>query len=285
MSAEITDEELEALMNEVAEEEEGPIVVVKKTPPKKKVEKKPVTEEVPTAVVEKLQGEVGEVLVTTGDIKSDTLTTGAVTMGELSVAAMDEMSGATMVSDEKAEITVNAEEVESKVIEEDIEKPKSTVSGLKSFIDVEKLKADVKINPINIDVELAEHASKFVHYAVQSSEARRQHERMKAAFDILESRLYHEHRTVLKTDNPKVTEAQIKSAVICDKRWLGGNSRMIDARAIYDLAQSAKEAFGMRRDTMLQMAKDMREERLGAMRIKEIQAGAGHGGRASSQLG
>ena len=143
--------------------------------------------------------------------------------------------------------------------------------GVVYYIDPARLKRDVAFSPHNIDDAMMTHASKFVHYAVQSSMARGQFERMKAAFEILESKLDGEHRTVLKEENPKTTEAQIRAAVVADARWKAANARLIETRTVYELAQDAKEAFTMRRDTLLQVAKNVREERGGEMRLREIQ--------------
>lgn len=142
--------------------------------------------------------------------------------------------------------------------------------GVVYYIDPSRLKRDVAFSPHNIDDAMMTHASKFVHYAVQSSLARGQFERMKAAFEILESKLDGEHRLVLKEENPKTTEAQIRAAVVSDERWKAANARLIETRTVYELAQDAKEAFTMRRDTLLQVAKNVREERGGQLRLEEI---------------
>lgn len=155
------------------------------------------------------------------------------------------------------------------------------VVGVTYFIDPERLQRDVSISLTDLDGALMTHASNFVHYAVQAANARRQFERFKAAFEILESRLDSKWRAVLKEENPKTTEAQIRASVVGDVEWKSANVRMIEARTIYELAQDAKEAFVMRRDTLLQLAKDAREERLGQLRV---QAEAGARGRVDEML-
>lgn len=142
------------------------------------------------------------------------------------------------------------------------------VVGVVYYIDPERLQRDVSINMSDLDGALMTHASNFVHYAVQAANARRQFERFKAAFEILESKLDNKWRTILKEENPKTTEAQIRAAVVGDTEWKTANVRMIEARTIYELAGDAKEAFVMRRDTLLQLAKDAREERKGEMRVQ-----------------
>lgn len=145
--------------------------------------------------------------------------------------------------------------------------PVLTRNGVVFYIDPAQLKRDVAINPNRIDEAMATNAQTFVYYATQAAQARGQWERMKAAFEILESKLDNKHRKILKDDNAKTTEAQIRAAIVGDPTWKSANSRMIDCRTVYDLASDAKEAFMMRRDAILQMAKDQREERSGELRL------------------
>lgn len=148
-----------------------------------------------------------------------------------------------------------------------------TKNGVTYYIDPARLKRDVAFSTVNIDEAMMTHASMYVHYGVQQSKARGQYERTKAAFEILESRLDNEHRVALKEENPKTTEAQIRAAVVSDERWKRGNARLIETRGVYDLASVALEAFSQRRDTLLQMAKTLREEQSSRMRLEEIREG------------
>lgn len=155
---------------------------------------------------------------------------------------------------------------------------------LKEFINVKQLSEDVAFNPANLDKDISEHASKFVYYANQSRLARRQYETMKAAFEILEARLDNIHRTALKADG-KATEAQIRSAVISDPRWWAANKRLIDSRAIHELANSAGEAFSHRRDMLVQVNKDLHEERKGQMRFVGVGSSVANTAAAVAAMG
>jgi hypothetical protein len=168
---------------------------------------------------------------------------------------------------------------------------------IKEFVNAVQLGEDVRIDPDNLDQACIEHASKFVDYANKRALARRQYEKMKAAFEILESRLYADHRERLAlieetvtdakgkelTRKVKPTEAQIDAAVKADRRWWGGKQRVIDAQAIYDLAQNAASAFEQRRDMIVQMGSDRRIERQGSLRIMESKASREEAMRALSQ--
>lgn len=92
-------------------------------------------------------------------------------------------------------------------------KADDTETKTKSFVDVDQLKKDVRINPNNLDQDMIQHPSMYVHYSVQTVNARRQYDRIKNAFDILASRLDAEYRETLAAEGKKVTEAMIANAV------------------------------------------------------------------------
>jgi hypothetical protein len=143
---------------------------------------------------------------------------------------------------------------------------------LREFVDAEQLKKDVEFSVHNLDEAVQNHASMFVHYANNARMARRQFERMKAAFEILESRLDAHYRLTLKMNGEKVTDKAIEAAVKGDPRWWAGQQRLIDAKAIYELANDARSAFEHRRDMIVQVSVDRRKEREGELRFRSEQA-------------
>lgn len=155
-------------------------------------------------------------------------------------------------------------------------------SPIKAFIDAEQLARDVAIDDDHLDDAFSKQASLFVEYANKKAQARMQYEKMKAAFEILESRLYAKHRTKLAAeaaagaDGEKKakapTEAQIDAAVKADPAWWAGKNRVIEAQGVYDLATNTASAFEQRRDMLIQKGSDRREERKGELRLTEIGA-------------
>lgn len=139
--------------------------------------------------------------------------------------------------------------------------------ALKEYIDVDQLKKDVEFDPNDLDTAVRQHAGLFIHYANIARLARRQWERMKAAVEILESRLGTYHREALTGAGGKVTEAMIEAATKSDPRWWAAQQKEIDARAIYDLANDAREAFSQRKDMIVQVSVDRRREKEGQLRI------------------
>lgn len=143
--------------------------------------------------------------------------------------------------------------------------------ALKEFVNPEQLKKDVEFNVNDLDNAMMEHASMFVHYSNLARLSRRQFERMKAAMEILESRLSHIHREKLTNDGKKVTEASVEAAVKTDPRWWAAQQRLIDSRAIHDLANDSREAFMQRKDMLVQIGVDRRRERESQVRIMGAQ--------------
>jgi hypothetical protein len=144
---------------------------------------------------------------------------------------------------------------------------------LREFVDPEQLKRDVEFSVHNLDEAVQNHASTFVHYANNARLARRQFERMKAAFDILESRLEAHYRLMAKSTGEKATDKSIEAQVKGDPRWWAGQTKLIDAKAIYELANDARAAFDHRRDMIVQVSVDRRKEREGELRFNAVREG------------
>lgn len=142
---------------------------------------------------------------------------------------------------------------------------------VQSFIDSDQLKRDVQINSVDLDNAMMQHASLFVHYATQAVAARKQYDRVKNSFEILEAKLDAEHREKFIGEGKKVTEAQIKAAMTADKRWSQGQALVIDAHSAWKLADIAQSAFDQRKDLLLEVARDRRKEKEGQLRVFEAQ--------------
>lgn len=144
--------------------------------------------------------------------------------------------------------------------------------ALRRFVDMDQLKKDVSINPNDLDSAMMEHASLYVHYASQTVSARRQYERLKNAFEILEARLDAEYRESLSSEGgKKPTEAAIRNALVADKRWSGAQAKVIEAQSIWKLCEVGENALIQRKDLILEVARDRRKEKEGELRVRESQ--------------
>lgn len=143
---------------------------------------------------------------------------------------------------------------------------------LNRFVDQEQAKKDIAINPNDLDSEMLEHASLYLHYAQQTVNARRQYDRLKNAFEILEARLDEEYRTSMSEGAAKKpTEAQIRAAIVSDKRWSGAQAKVIEANSIWRSCEIVESAMSQRRDMILEVARDRRKDKEGQLRVLENQ--------------
>ena len=140
-------------------------------------------------------------------------------------------------------------------------------AGLTVYVDSDELKKDIAIDQTSLDSNMQQHASLYVHYATQAVRARRQWERWKAAFEILESQLDGKHRESLKESGAKVTEAQIRAAMVQDPQWKKCSAMVIEAQQIFRLAEIGERSFEQRKDMLLQLARDAAREREGQLRV------------------
>lgn len=141
---------------------------------------------------------------------------------------------------------------------------------LKTFIDTAQLTKDLAINPVNLDDAMIGQAALYMHYASLTIEARKQYERLKSTVAIIESKLYAEIRSRLISEGTKPTEGQITSATQTDSRWVGAQSKLIEAQGIWRMCEHAENAFGQRKDMVLELARDRRKDKEGEQRIMEF---------------
>lgn len=140
---------------------------------------------------------------------------------------------------------------------------------LKTFIDTAKLTQDLSINPVNLDDAMIGQAALYMYYAGLTIEARKQYERLKSTVGIIESKLYAENRARLISEGTKPTEGQINAATQTDTRWVAAQGKLIEAQGIWKMCEHAEQAFGQRKDMVLELARDRRKEREGEQRILE----------------
>ncbi|WP_155631128.1 hypothetical protein [Burkholderia cepacia] len=141
--------------------------------------------------------------------------------------------------------------------------------GLRVFVDATQLKQDLQVNPNDLDEAVISQAPMFVHYAQQAALARRQWEKCKLAADVMESTLDSAWRKKFVLDGQKATEKMVENAVKSDPRMIAAQTKVIEARALYDIANDAREAYMQRKDMIVQVSVDRRREREGQLRIMQ----------------
>lgn len=138
-------------------------------------------------------------------------------------------------------------------------------------IDLEQVKRDIHFDPANITDAMAKQQGLYVHYGSIAVRYRSQLDRMKQQMELVENVLDHEHRSRLKEENPKVTEAQIRAAVVTDRRWRAISQRVIDAKTQYGFAETIERSFEHRREMLKTISAQLLRESEGQLRATSNQ--------------
>lgn len=155
---------------------------------------------------------------------------------------------------------------ELEVLEEKKSAPKAEVINI---VDAEQFKADMEINPTDINGEFIRHSGLFAHYAILTQKARRQADNKKLIRDITEAKIDRELRDKAATDGAKVTEAQLGKAILLDKRYVTAVRDYNEAKQVAELADTILEGFRQKRDALVRLSISEVEERKGQLRVSE----------------
>lgn len=142
-------------------------------------------------------------------------------------------------------------------------------SDLKTFIDIDRLKADLDFTETNISLAMTRQASLFAHYSTLAHQAQFQADRADQQVDLIEAQLDQKYRDAFVTAGQKVTENMIKAAIIKDDKYQKAMLRKNEAKAIAEMVKSAADSFRHRRDMLIQVGADLRQQAQGEVRTKE----------------
>jgi len=148
-------------------------------------------------------------------------------------------------------------------------KPKKAV---KTFINPVQFKEDVSVNVADLDDAFVRQASLFAHYGMQTARAVEQMDNLKLLLEVKEAQLNNEHREALLAQGGKVTEAMISNAVLTDSRYIKTRKAFNEAKGVLEINKASTEAFRQRRDMLIQIGADAREERKGEVVVKKMEA-------------
>lgn len=160
-------------------------------------------------------------------------------------------------------------------------KPKSTVrptfsaaGPLKTFIDADKLQDDLNFTTTNISLAMTRQAALFAHYSRFSAEAAYQSDRCKQQVDLLYANLDQQFRDSMTTAGTKFTEKTLESMIIKDGSYQEAQTRAHEARAIAKMVETTAESFKHRKDMLIQVGADLRQEKSGSGLVVREHPGA-----------
>lgn len=166
---------------------------------------------------------------------------------------------------EPAPVAVTAEpELE---VSADVPQTSEKAAKLNFYVDVNQFNRDTKLTEATLDQAMMEQAGLRAYYGTQAAQAEAQHARLKVRFDVLEAKLYDEHRKALAASGEKTTEKMVENAVKLDPRWAKAKNMLVEAETIASINKSLVISLADRRDMMIQLGADRREEFKGGVRI------------------
>jgi hypothetical protein len=142
---------------------------------------------------------------------------------------------------------------------------------LNFYVDIQSFNRDTKLTEATLDSAMMEQSGLRAFYGTQAAQAEAQHARLKVRFEVLEAKLYDEHRKLAAASGEKVTEKMVENAVKLDPRWLKGKNTVIEADTIAAINKSLVISLADRKDMMVQLGADRREEFKGGVRIMAAQ--------------
>ena len=146
-----------------------------------------------------------------------------------------------------------------------IDPRKDITSGdLDFIIDAKEFANVVKLTEVGLSVAMMTQAGHKSYYGMMAAQAEQQHAKAKLQFEIAEARLYEFHRSALVAKGEKATEKQVEAAVRMDAQYMVAKNRVIEAEGIANIAKSCVLALNDKRDMIIQIGADRREELKGS---------------------
>lgn len=139
-------------------------------------------------------------------------------------------------------------------------------------LDPETLRDDVQIEETNLDKAFREQASLFAHYATLYFNAARATGRAKVLLETKEAVVAKEIRDRAIAASEKITEKAIEQELARHKEIIHHKLAFSEAEALEDLAKNALEAFKQRKDMLVQLGANAREEYRGELTMKTAEA-------------
>lgn len=141
----------------------------------------------------------------------------------------------------------------------------------RKFNLVDELRITVD-NPVELSEQMAQQPSKYAWVAVLYALASDHYERLKRRHKVLSAQLDKHHRKHRDDKALKITEAIITADIEADGQYIKSGDDLQNAKLNRDLLDAAVEAFEQRKDMMISIGSNLRQEREGELRILQSKA-------------
>lgn len=134
------------------------------------------------------------------------------------------------------------------------------------FLDAEEFNRDVQISTVDLDESFRNQASLYAYYSFRHYKATIDLERKKIRAEVKEARVAKELRDEAAETGAKITEKAISEQVAIDSGYIRTRLEYNEAKATVELLKSCLEALKQRRDMLVQLGANEREDRKGELR-------------------
>lgn len=144
-----------------------------------------------------------------------------------------------------------------------------------SFIEPAQLRTDLEVDERDISLSMMRQSGLFAYYSTLAAQAQRQLDQMEQLEEIIAARLDKKARDNALSSGSKITEAQVKAFVALEPKAIAIRRAVNEARMVASICKSAADSFRHRRDMLIQLSFNGREERKGELRMMEDRQQAG----------
>ncbi len=139
-------------------------------------------------------------------------------------------------------------------------------------LDVEKFIEDTRVSEIHLDECFQKQSSLRAYYGALAAQYEAQAQKMSTAFEVLEAKLFKKYRDEAASSGVKATEKMLENQVKTDPLWFSGKTKVAEARRNSDILKALVMSLVDRRDMLIQLGADRRDESKGQLRMLAAQS-------------
>jgi hypothetical protein len=139
---------------------------------------------------------------------------------------------------------------------------------IKTLIDPDKAKADVRVNPIDLDNAFIEQASMYEHYGRLAAQAEKQVADLDLLLEVKISQVAKAMRDApVEAGKKKPSETQLDKDVLLHPQVIQLRRAINEAKMIHSIAKTTLKALEQRRDMLVGLGAKDREVMKGELRV------------------
>lgn len=142
---------------------------------------------------------------------------------------------------------------------------------INNFMDPDLLRTHLDIDQHDLTASMMKQAGYFAYYSTLAAKAQQQCDQMEHLLDIAEARLDRKIRDAAASTGTKITEPQVKASIALEPAMISAKKAVHKASMVATLCKSAADSFRHRRDMLIQISYNSREDRKGELRTFESQ--------------